>query len=280
MSRTRGQHVDGRPRGLLMTIIGALLVLLAFLTLLPPVMSWASSIQASQGSIKRILSSSQTAEDRRILQQARKYNQNLTPWNADQNRAAADSTYQSLLSTPGDTTLAVIRIPKIGVTLPVRHGADKSSLSTGAGHLYGTPLPIPGGTTASVIAAHRGYGTHRMFLEVDRLKKGDTILIDVAGTTETWTVTGSRIIQPNNTQWITRRAPNTLTLLTCTPVGLNTSRLLIQARLQGVKTRTRSNTLITGAGPENIPAGIILIAGLITFTLMLRFTRRRGANRK
>lgn len=280
MSRTRGQHVDRRPRGLLMTIMGALLVLLAFLMLLPPVISWASSMQASQGSVRRILSSSQTTEDRRILQQARKYNQNLTPWNADQSRAAADSTYKSLLSTPGDTTMAVIRIPKIGVTLPVRHGADQSSLSTGAGHLYGTPLPIPGSMTASVIAAHRGYETHRMFLDVDRLKKGDIILIDVAGTTETWTVTGSQIIQPDNTQWITRRAPNTLTLLTCTPVGLNTSRLLVEAHLQNVKARTHANTIITGVGPETIPAGIILIAGLITFTLMLRFTRRRGTSRK
>lgn len=271
------RHADRRPRGLRHAIAGMLLVVLGLLSLVPWVVSWVDSRSMVSAGVRRRLTVAQSRADRKALGAAERWSRGLVPWNADQRRAVDDRTYMGLLSSPGDTTLGVIRIPKAGVTLPIRHGADTAALSTGAGHLYGTPLPVPGTRTTSVVAAHRGYGPHRMFLDIDRLKTGDVILIDTAGQTETYRVTGQRVIDPTDTRWLGRKAPDTLTLLTCTPVGLNTQRLLVTARLRSVRPHAGSTPMIPWQGPLSLlPPLVPLLAALVGILMWRLLPGGRG----
>lgn len=130
--------------------------------------------------------------------------------------------------------MGAIRIPSIRVSLPIAHGTDAAALANGAGHLYGSSLPVPGNVTPVVIAAHRGYEGRDMFLRLDRLKTGDRAYVDAGGQTMEYAVTGRRILAPTDTRWVYGARPGTLTLLTCTPVGINTQRLAIDLKLTRV----------------------------------------------
>lgn len=140
-----------------------------------------------------------------------------------------DTRYRSLLDGPQDI-MATIRIPRIDVTLPVRHGSDDTALANGAGHLYGTSLPVGGPSTHSVITAHRGVPGKLLFTRLDELRVGDPIYVTVLGTTLAYTVTETHTVRPDDTSLVRiRPGRDLLTLLTCTPYGVNTERLLVTA---------------------------------------------------
>lgn len=175
----------------------------------------------------------QSAHDQKLLRQARAYNAWLEGHPVPSGARAdgeGDERYQAALREPGTAVIARIRIPRAGIDLPILHGASSDSLSAGAGHVYGTALPVGGSSLPSVIAAHRGYKAQAMFLHLDRLRPGDKVFVDVAGTTRRYTAIGSRVLDPHDTAWLRSRRPDGLTLLTCTPVGINTQRLAVDAR--------------------------------------------------
>jgi sortase A len=143
--------------------------------------------------------------------------------------AAQDGEYQSLLNT-GDGVMGSVVIPKISVDLPLRHGTDKQALDTGAGHLYGTSLPVGGESTHSVITGHRGLVSALMFTRLDELRTGDVFYITVLGGTFGYQVDRISVIKPEDTDSL-RIVPgeDRVTLMTCTPYGVNTHRLLVSA---------------------------------------------------
>ncbi len=124
--------------------------------------------------------------------------------------------------------IGIVKIPKIGVKLPVYHGSSMEVLAHGAGHLYGTDLPVGGKNRHTVITAHTGLADATMFDDLVNLKKGDYFYIDVQGETLRYKVFRINVVDPHDISLLQREKGRDLaTLLTCTPYGVNSHRLLV-----------------------------------------------------
>lgn len=186
--------------------------------------------------------------------------------------SSADAEYQSLLDSGGGV-MGTIRIPKISVKLPIYHGTSESALASGAGHLYGSSLPVGGKSTHAVLTGHRGLVEAAMFTRLDEMRVGDYFYIEVMGRTLGYQVDRITVIEPNDTSQLKIvSGEDRVTLMTCTPYGVNTHRLLVSA--------TRS------AIPDEIPAEndavkdartIGVITGIATLVLgmLLVWLRRK-----
>lgn len=141
--------------------------------------------------------------------------------------SAKDVEYQSLLGNK-DGVLGTIRVPKVSIRLPIYHGTAKDTLTAGAGHLYGTSLPVGGKSTNAVITGHRGLPSALMFTRLDELKIGDYFYIQTLGRTMGYKVKAIHVIDPEDTH-LYKVVPgkDLVTLMTCTPYGVNTQRLVI-----------------------------------------------------
>lgn len=147
----------------------------------------------------------------------------------DGSASSKDEEYQGLLDSGGGV-MGTIRIPKISVNLPIYHGTSQSALAAGAGHLYGSSLPVGGKNTHAVITGHRGLVNATMFTRLDEMRVGDYFYLDVMGHTLGYQVDRISVIEPNDTSKL-KIVPgeDRVTLMTCTPYGVNTHRLLVSA---------------------------------------------------
>ena len=124
--------------------------------------------------------------------------------------------------------MGIVKIPKIGVKLPIYHGSSQKVLAHGAGHLYGTDLPVGGKNRHTVITAHTGLADATMFDDLVDLKKGDFFYFDVQGETLRYKVFRISVVEPHDISLLQREKGRDLaTLLTCTPYGVNSHRLLV-----------------------------------------------------
>ncbi len=137
-------------------------------------------------------------------------------------------TYDQILSADEDGLIGKIQIPKIDVDLPIYHGTSDATLLKGAGHLEGTSLPIGGKSTRTVITAHRGLASAELFTRLNEVKKGDTFTLQVFGKTLMYRVISTRVIDPKDAAAIKAvKGKDLATLITCTPLGINTQRILV-----------------------------------------------------
>jgi sortase A len=138
--------------------------------------------------------------------------------------------YWKLLHSPNGA-MSRIQIPSIGVDLPIYHGTSDATLLKGAGHLQGTSLPVGGNNTHSVITAHRGLADATMFTNLDKVKKGDRIILTTFGQVITYQIFDTRVVEPEDTATLRQEAGKDLvTLVTCTPLGINTHRILVTGK--------------------------------------------------
>lgn len=139
--------------------------------------------------------------------------------------------YQELLNVGGTGIMGYISIEKIRVELPIYHGTDEGILQIAAGHLEGTSLPIGGEGTHCVLSAHRGLPSAKLFTNLDKLEVGDTFNITVLNRTLTYEVDQIRIVNPDEVEELKIvDGEDYCTLLTCTPYGINTHRLLVRGK--------------------------------------------------
>lgn len=139
--------------------------------------------------------------------------------------------YDQLLDINGTGIMGYIDIQKIGVELPIYHGTDSSVLNIAAGHLEGTSLPVGGAGTHCVLSAHRGLPSARLFTDLDRLAVGDTFTITALNRLLTYEVDQILIVEPEQVDALAiEDGEDYCTLLTCTPYGINTQRLLVRGR--------------------------------------------------
>ena len=137
--------------------------------------------------------------------------------------------YNSILNIGGTGMMGYITVPKISQELPVYHGTSDGVLSVAVGHLQGTSLPIGGENTHCVVSAHRGLPTAVLFTHLDRMEVGDTFHFTILDRTITYEVDQIRIVEPDDTSLIQiKDGKDYCTLLTCTPYGINTQRLLVR----------------------------------------------------
>ncbi len=140
-----------------------------------------------------------------------------------------EEDYWNTLDVSGNGMIGYVTVPKIGQELPLYHGTSDSVLAIAAGHMQGTSLPVGGKSTHSVVSAHRGLPTAVLFTHLDRLEVGDTFSFTILDRTITYEVDQIRIVEPDDASLIKiEDGRDYCTLLTCTPYGINTQRLLVR----------------------------------------------------
>ena len=166
---------------------------------------------------------------------AQDYNNALVPMILPDSFAVADAkeerdtAYESCLNITGDGIMGTVEIPKIDVKLPIYHYTTEEVLKNAAGHLEGSSLPIGGESTHSVISAHRGLPSAILFTDLDKMKKGDHFMIHVLDDVLCYEVDKISVVKPEDTSNLNVvEGEDLMTLLTCTPYGVNTERLLVR----------------------------------------------------
>lgn len=140
-----------------------------------------------------------------------------------------DKEYMSCLNITDDGMMGIVEIPKINIKLPIYHTTDEDVLAKAAGHLEGSSLPIGGENSHAVISAHRGLPSAALFTDLDKLKEGDHFLIHVLDDTLCYEVDQISVVEPEETNSLAvEEGEDLVTLLTCTPYGVNSHRLLVR----------------------------------------------------
>ena len=168
-------------------------------------------------------------------EKARAYNAELVPSVLPDSFAVAaaseepDEEYMAALNLAGDGIMGKVEIPKIGITLPIYHTTEEEVLEKAAGHLEGSALPAGGENTHAVISAHRGLPSAALFTDLDQLEAGDHFLIRVLDETLCYEVDQIETVEPDDTSALAvEEGEDLVTLLTCTPYGVNSHRLLVR----------------------------------------------------
>ena len=185
------------------------------------------------------------------MEKAQTYNENLSgdpvhdPFVAGSGYALPEN-YLEVLNISSDGIMAYIEIPKISVYLPIYHGTSDVVLQKGVGHIESTSVPIGGNSTHSVLTGHTGLPSAELFTRLDELVKGDIFYIHVLNETITYKVYETKVILPNEIKELQiTKGRDLITLVTCTPYGVNTHRLLVKAE------RTEYEEYIPTEEPEN-----------------------------
>lgn len=176
--------------------------------------------------------------------------------------------YYDTLKIEGTSIIGYVKIDKIGVELPVYHGTSDMVLSRGVGHLEGTSLPVGGESTHSVMSAHRGLPSAKLFTDLDRLEMGDTFQITVLDQVLTYQVDQVKVITPreiNDLQIV--EGKDYCTLFTCTPYGINTHRLLVR----GIRIETITEKPVIYVANEAFRIEPLLVTPAVAAPMMLVF---------
>ena len=200
--------------------------------LYPAVSSYWNSKTASEAIVdyEAMLAAYEPEDYTHIFEQANDYNKALAGLTLPlEEYPKLDEQYWNTLDISGTGMMGYLAIPKIGQELPVYHGTSDAVLSIAVGHLEGTSLPVGGENTHCVVSAHRGLPTAVLFSHLDRLEVGDTFYFKILDRKYTYEVDQIHIVEPDDTSLIQiEEGKDYCTLLTCTPYGINTQRLLVR----------------------------------------------------
>lgn len=265
------------------TIILVLILLAGVGVLLyPSVSDWWNSMHATQA-IAGYVSAVETMtkeEKEEIFALAREYNEGL-PDGANFGLDEAEyARYASILDITGTGVMGYVQIPSIGVNLPVYHGTDESVLQIAVGHVEGSSFPVGGERTHGVLSGHRGLPSAKLFSDLDKLIEGDIFTVTILDETLTYEVDQIRIVLPEETDELAIvPGKDYNTLVTCTPYGVNTHRMLIR----GHRVETL-DSIATPAEAVKIPTYIVVPAvGIpilfVVLLIMLIYYRRKGPKR-
>ena len=173
------------------------------------------------------------------------------PFDPDAERPTGED-YDNVLNLSGDGVMATINIPKIHVELPVYHTTDSDVLEHGVGHLEGTSVPIGGESTHCVLSGHTGLPSMKIFDNLDQLEVGDYFVISVLGEDHAYEVTSVEVVLPDETDsLVIEQGRDLCTLVTCTPYGINSHRLLVHAERCEVPTEWLDK------GEADFPSGYV-----------------------
>lgn len=223
---------------------------------------------------------------------AEDYNEALLPCVLSDSFALAESSgvdpvYMNTLNIAGDEMMGSVEIPKINIKIPIYHTTEEDVLNKGAGHLEGSSLPVGGANTHAVISAHRGLPSASLFTDLDQMKVGDHFLLHVLDETLCYEVDKISVVKPEDTSALAvEDGQDLVTLLTCTPYGVNTERLLVRGhRVPYVEEEVKEEkTVLSGSSLHTnyllwVFVGLSVTA-LFVFVLYLKETKlKRRANK-
>ncbi len=220
-----------------------------------------------------------------MLEAAREYNKRLlqrTPYITnltDEQR----KEYESLLNIMGNGVMGYIEIPAADVSLAIYHGTEEEVLRVGAGHMEGSSLPVGGSGTHTVLSGHRGFPSDKLFSDIDVLDKGDIFTLHILKEVLTYQVDRIQTVEPDKADALMiEEDRDYCTLITCTPYGVNTHRLLIRGhRIETPKQDAATqNTAVPDGNTAKwymqiiVPAAVVVIVFLVTL-IVIRHKKRK-----
>ena len=199
-----------------------------------PLISGIIQQQAQKGTVatyQQMIESSSNSSLEETLTKATEYNEILfesfTSLSSDKLNILSEESYNEILNM-GNGIMGSIEIPSINVNLPIYHGTSDEVLSAGVGHLNGSSLPIGGLNTKSILTAHRGLPSSKLFTRLDELVEGDLFFIRVLNETLAYKINDIEVIEPEDVAGLEiEEGKDLVSLITCTPYGLNTHRLVV-----------------------------------------------------
>lgn len=210
------------------------------------------------------------------LADAQAYNDTLlSKQNRFQPTGEDHALYENLLNITGNGIMGYIEIPVIGVSLPIYHGVDDAILQVAAGHIEGSSLPVGGLGTHCVISGHRGLTSARLFTDLDQLKEGDCFILRVLDETLTYEVDKIRIVEPQETELLEiEKGQDLCTLVTCTPYGINTHRLLVRGhRIENQENVSSDRVVADAVQIEPVRIALLVAVPILLFLIILMIAR-------
>lgn len=272
-------------RGRLLSVVSVALVVSGLVVVSVPVMLQSRSAgeqSATSDRLEKTVAGWPYPRAENELKEARAYNRDLAshgqyvlgeakdPFTQTKG-SVSDKRYLSMLDAGGGV-MGSVDIPRIGVDLPIYHGTSESTLELGAGHLYGSSLPVGGKGTHAVITGHRGLVKALMFTRLDELKKGDPFYIKVMGETLGYKVDRVSVIEPSDVSKLKIvEDEDRVTLMTCTPYGVNTHRLLVSGLRAAIPDEIPDESQVVD--PRPVPLSVVAAYVLAALCIPLLFTR-------
>lgn len=231
---------------------------------------------------QEVIQQTDDAELQKAKELAVAYNNAITPGAAAEESysreslLAASVEYDSLLNVTGEGTMGYVVVPKINVNLPIYHGTGNDSLDRGVGHLLGSSLPVGGESTHAILTGHSGMASQKMFTDLEQLNTGDVFYLQILNETLAYQVVEINTVLPYDTSLLgITHGEDYCTLVTCTPYGVNTHRLLVRgSRIPYEEAEEIEEESITAEPAEStweteyvkgIVVGIIVVVALILF---------------
>ena len=265
-----------KKHGVTLLLVAVMLVGAGFISY-PTFSDWWNSFHQSRAvaSYVEAVSQMDPEENARLLAEAEEYNRGLlelsNQWAMPDERK---ETYEKLLSVNGSDIMGYISIDKIGVKLPIHHGTEESVLEVAIGHLEETSLPVGGPGTHCVVSGHRGLPSARLFTDLDKMVVGDQFALSVLGRKMTYEVDQIVTVLPTEMEeLLITPGKDYCTLMTCTPYGINTHRLLVRGTRIANPVKQEVAETTASVQPEEtgwqLPVPVFVAAPLATLGLLL-----------
>lgn len=273
-----GGKTKNKKRGkIISTIITVALILFLVVGLgvifYPAISDWWNSLHASRAISDYVTAVEQVdnSELEKMIADAEAYNKRLYGNQTFDMEDQEYLEYEKLLDISGTGIMGYISIPSINVNLPIYHGTSDEVLQIAAGHLAGSSLPVGGESTHSIISGHRGLPSAKLFTDLDKLVVGDTFVISILNENLTYRVDQIKVVLPEDTSELTiTNGKDYCTLVTCTPYGINTHRMLVRGHR--VENEEEELVVFITADATKVPnyivAMFILIPSLIIMLIV------------
>lgn len=195
-----------------------------------------------------------------------------------------DKKYESLLNLNRDGMIGSVEIPVIDVNVPIYHYTTEKTLEKGAGHLFGSSLPVGGAGTHCIISAHRGLPSAKLFTDLNLVKEGDVFYLHVLGETLAYEVDQILTVLPDQTESLAiTPGEDYVTLVTCTPYAVNTHRLLVRGHrttIEKAQEIEKTEKKVSGFNNPSIPILILCVLGGIVIAAVIVTVVSRISDRK
>lgn len=264
------------------TVAGIMMLFAICMLLYPLISNYLANTNCSQVRAEYYETINQTNNSAVIetVTAAQEYNSSLrsVQFGAD-SKQSPQKEYNDLLNLNGNGIMGYIEIPDINVYLPIYHGTSEESLQSGVGHLIGSSLPIGGAGTHTVLTGHSGVVGKRLFSDLEQLRVGDVFYLHVIKNTLCYKVTEIHTVEPNDISLLAiKENKDRCTLITCTPFGVNTHRLLVQAdRISAEEAQQLSENNADGSAPtvstwkKQYYSGLIFGGIILLFVFLIFF---------
>ena len=274
--------------------IGMILLFLVGLSILlyPTISNLWNSYRDSQliSDYNSSISTNASSEDlERMWKAAEEYNKQLqqesVPDAFSVRDGETDATYESLLNLNNDGMMGYVEIPVIGQTIPVYHYTTDETLEKGAGHLFGSSLPVGGESTHCIISAHRGLPSAKLFTDLNLVKEGDVFYLHVLDQTLAYEVDQILTVLPDETESLgITEGEDYVTLVTCTPYAVNTHRLLVRGHriaYEEAKEIEKTEKKVSGFNnPSAVMIALCVVVGIVIAVVVVTLTNKVGSRKR